>query len=78
MERAWIRNVLMAISGGVGRDMKGLLWELPPAGVSMAVRLARLPDLETRLPMMLEGRLLEDMVDCRRKGWIFGCCCYVD
>ena len=51
--------------------MKGLLWELPPAGVSMAVRLARLPDLETRLPMMLEGRLLEDMVDCRH-GLDFG------
>ena len=44
--------------------MKGLLllWELPLAGVSTAVRLARLPDLETRFPITLEGRLLEDMV----------------
>jgi hypothetical protein len=33
-----------------------------PEGVSTAVRLARLPDLETMLPMRLLGRLLFDMV----------------
>lgn len=65
VERAWMRKVLMAISGGVGRDMNGLLGlEEPgaPEGVSTAVRLARLPDLETMLPMRLLGRLLFDMV----------------
>jgi hypothetical protein len=53
----------MAISGGVGRDRNGLFWveDGAPEGASTAVRLARLPDFETRLPMRLAGRLLEDM-----------------
>jgi len=55
----------MATSGGVGRERKGLLSEDEPGvptEVSTAVRLARLPDLDTRLPMRLAGRLLEDMM----------------
>lgn len=57
-----MRNVLMAISGGVGRERKGFCEPGVPVGVSTAVRLARLPDLEAILLRRLAGRLLFDIL----------------
>ncbi len=56
----------MATSGGVGLLMKGLFGAaddpVVPFEFSTAVRLASWADWETRFPMRLAGRLLEDMV----------------
>ena len=72
MDRAWIRKILIASSGWVGRERKGLrgalLVELydeawiAGVGRSEADRFASLEDWSTRLPSEPTGRLLVDMM----------------
>ncbi len=72
MDRAWIKKILMASSGWVGRERKGLrgalLVELADeawiaeVGRSDADLLASLLDCSTRLPKELTGCLLDMMM----------------
>lgn len=72
MDRAWIKKILMASSGWVGRERKGLrgalLVELDDEawiaefGRSDADLLASLKDWSTRLPKEPMGRLLDMMM----------------